>query len=127
MNLARIARWSLVLAPMIAGVALLIFGTAGGISTGFGITLIGIGPMVWLWNWFIRMAFTEEADKRAALEREREEREREQRERRDAKRHVPPPDPHVHRPTSPPATEKDPSRRHERPRSLGRSPRRRPH
>jgi hypothetical protein len=73
-TLARVTRWSLIITPILAGIALLIFGTAGGISVGFGITLIGIGPIVWMWNWLLRMAFDEEAEKQAASERARAER-----------------------------------------------------
>jgi hypothetical protein len=69
-------RWSLIAAPVLAGVVLLIFGTAGGISTAFGLTLIGIGATVWMWNWFLRMAFDEEAGKQAA--REQAQRDRDQ-------------------------------------------------
>ncbi|WP_249011388.1 hypothetical protein [Conexibacter sp. DBS9H8] len=52
-------RWFLIIAPAVAGVVLMIFGTAGTISTAFGVTLIVIALMLWLWNWFIRMSFLE--------------------------------------------------------------------
>jgi len=59
----RATRWFLITAPVVAGILVLIFGTAGSISTTFGIVLIGIGPIVWMWNWLIRMSFV--ADDRA--------------------------------------------------------------
>jgi hypothetical protein len=115
-TLARAVRWSLIIAPVLAGIALLIFGTAGGISTGFGITLIGIGAIVWLWNWFLRMAFDEEADKQA--ERDRERAERAQSSASDA----PARPPHEHPPPRAPL----PRPPHEHPRPTRRGPRRRP-
>jgi hypothetical protein len=57
---AHVTRWFLIAAPVVAGIMVLIFGTAGSISTTFGIVLIGIGPIVWMWNWFVRMSFEEE-------------------------------------------------------------------
>jgi hypothetical protein len=61
--LVRITRWSLILAPVVAGVLVLVLGTAGSISTLFGVFLIGIAPIIWMWNWFVRMAFEEEQQK----------------------------------------------------------------
>jgi hypothetical protein len=58
--IVRVTRWFLITAPVVAGIIVLIFGTAGGISTTFGVVLIGIGPIVWLWNWLIRMSFAED-------------------------------------------------------------------
>jgi hypothetical protein len=57
--LVRATRWFLIGAPVVAGILVLIFGTAGSISTTFGIVLIGIGPIVWMWNWLVRMSFDE--------------------------------------------------------------------
>jgi hypothetical protein len=83
--LTRAVRWFLIAAPVVAGVVLLIFGTAGAISEAFGITLIGIAPIVWMWNWFIRMSFDEQS-------RERESEAREQRVREQRRlRQTPPP------------------------------------
>jgi len=59
--IVRTTRWFLIAAPVVAGILVLIFGTAGSISTAFGIVLIGIGPIVWLWNWLVRMSFGEDA------------------------------------------------------------------
>ncbi len=70
----RFVRWFLILAPVLAGVLLLIFGTDGAISSTFGMVLIGIGPIVWMWNWFLRMSFDEE-------DRKEQERQDEQRRR----------------------------------------------
>jgi hypothetical protein len=53
-------RWFLIGAPAVAGVLLLIFGTEGSISVAFGVTLIGIAPLIWLSNWFIRMTFADD-------------------------------------------------------------------
>ena len=55
--MVRAIRWFLIAAPVVAGILVLIFGTAGSISTTFGIVLIGIGPIVWMWNWLVRMSF----------------------------------------------------------------------
>jgi hypothetical protein len=57
--LVRATRWFLIGAPVVAGILVLILGTAGSISTTFGIVLIGIGPIVWMWNWLVRMSFDE--------------------------------------------------------------------
>lgn len=70
--LTRVTRWFLIMAPVVAGAALLIFGTAGGISVAFGIVLIGMGPVIWMWNWFIRMSFDEEREKEARRQAARE-------------------------------------------------------
>ena len=32
---------------------------AGASSTALGIVLIGIGPIVWMWDWFIRTSFAD--------------------------------------------------------------------
>ncbi len=75
--LTRAARWFLIGAPAVAGILLLIFGTAGSISVAFGVTLIAIAALVWLSNWFIRMSFD---DRGRQIETEaRERRAREQR------------------------------------------------
>jgi hypothetical protein len=58
--LVRVTRWFMIGAPVVAGILVLILGTAGSISTTFGIVLIGIGPIIWMWNWLIRMSFDEE-------------------------------------------------------------------
>lgn len=58
--LVRVTRWFLIAAPVVAGILVLIFGTAGSISTSFGIVLIGIGFVVWMWNWFVRMSFDDD-------------------------------------------------------------------
>jgi hypothetical protein len=58
--LVRATRWFLIGAPVVGGVLVLIFGTAGSISTSFGIVLIGIGPIIWLWNCFGRMSFDDD-------------------------------------------------------------------
>lgn len=56
----RATRWFLIAAPVVAGILVLLLGTAGTISITFGIVLIGIGPMAWLWNWLIRMSFEDD-------------------------------------------------------------------
>jgi hypothetical protein len=66
----RLLRWFLIVAPVVAGVLLLILGTAGAISTAFGVTLIGIAAIVWMWNWFIRMSFNDSARERETEARE---------------------------------------------------------
>ena len=58
--LVRATRWFLITAPVVAGILVIVLGTAGSISTTFGIVLIGIGPIVWMWNWLVRMSFEEE-------------------------------------------------------------------
>jgi hypothetical protein len=58
--LVRATRWFLVAAPVLAGILVMIFGTAGSISTTFGIVLIGIGPIVWMWNWLVQMSFDDD-------------------------------------------------------------------
>lgn len=108
--LTRLTRWFLITAPIVAGTALLIFGTAGGISIAFGIVLIGISPIVWMWNWFIRMSFDEEREK---AERARERRAAE-----------PPTKPPPERPVQP-ERHRQPPVTHHRPRELTRPPRRR--
>lgn len=70
--LVRSTRLFLIIVPAAAGIALLIFGTAGGISTAFGVSLIGIAAIVWMWNWLVRISFDWE-------DRDKEERERESR------------------------------------------------
>jgi hypothetical protein len=70
--LVRAARWFLIGAPVLAGILVLIFGTAGSISITFGIVLIGIGPIIWLWNWLVRMSFEEDDRAGAPAERERQ-------------------------------------------------------
>jgi hypothetical protein len=72
--LVRATRWFLICAPVVAGILVLSFGTAGGISTAFGIVLIGIGPIVWMWNWLVRMSF-EESDRIPAPTRDEQDRE----------------------------------------------------
>jgi hypothetical protein len=56
----------LIAAPVVAGIVVLFLGTAGSISTSFGIVLIGIGFVVWMWNWFVRMSFGDDDDARNA-------------------------------------------------------------
>jgi hypothetical protein len=68
--LVRATRWFLIAAPVVAGILVLIFGTAGSISTSFGIVLIGIGFVVWMWNWFVRMSFDDDDQARNAPARE---------------------------------------------------------
>jgi hypothetical protein len=68
--LTRLTRWFLIAAPLVAGVLLLILGTAGAISTAFGVTLIGIAAIVWMWNWFIRMSFNDRAREHETRDRE---------------------------------------------------------
>ncbi len=63
-------RWLVIGAPAVAGIVLLIFGTAGGISVAFGITLIGITALIWMSNWFIRMSFDDHGRERETQERE---------------------------------------------------------
>ena len=75
--IVRATRWFLIVAPILAGVMLLVFGTAGAVSQAFGVTLIGIAAMVWMVNWFIRMTFDDDARDKETLARE--ERAREQR------------------------------------------------
>jgi hypothetical protein len=58
--LVRFTRWSLITAPVVAGVLVLILGTAGSISTLFGWFLICLAPIVWMWNWLVRMSFNED-------------------------------------------------------------------
>jgi fatty acid desaturase len=87
--LTRATRWFLIAAPGLAGILLLIFGTAGATSQAFGLTLIAIAVMVWLWNWFIRMSFDDQGREREAWERE--ERAREQRLHRQPSQPAPPP------------------------------------
>jgi hypothetical protein len=70
--LVRVTRWFLIAAPVVAGILVLIFGTAGSISTSFGIVLIGIGLVVWMWNWFVRMSFGDDDEARDAPEREQQ-------------------------------------------------------
>jgi hypothetical protein len=62
----RAIRWFLIAAPVLAGILVLIFGTAGSISVSFGIVLIGIGFVVWMWNWFVRMSFDDHDQPRSA-------------------------------------------------------------
>ena len=69
--LIRFVRWFCIGAPLLAGVALIIFGTSGGISVAFGVTLIGISLIVWMWNWFVRMSFAETTREKEAVARER--------------------------------------------------------
>lgn len=77
--LGSATRWFMIAAPAVAGVVLLIFGTAGATSVAFGVTLIGLAPIIWMWNWFIRMSFDDhDRDKETSA---REQRAREQRER----------------------------------------------
>jgi hypothetical protein len=84
----RAARWFLIGAPGVAGILLLIFGTAGSISVAFGATLIGLSPLIWLANWFVRMTFDDDSREQESDARERRGLEqRAQRER--AKRHPP--------------------------------------
>jgi hypothetical protein len=64
--LVRAIRWFLIAAPVVAGILVLILGTAGSISTSFGIVLIGIGLVVWMWNWFVRMSFSDDDDEKPA-------------------------------------------------------------
>jgi len=75
--LVRATRWFMIVAPVAAGILVLILGTAGSISTTFGIVLIGLGPIIWMWNFFLRMSFDEEDEapeppvpERQALERQ---------------------------------------------------------
>jgi hypothetical protein len=68
--LVRGIRWFLIAAPVVAGILVLILGTAGSISTSFGIVLIGIGFVVWMWNWFVRMSFSDDDQERNAPARE---------------------------------------------------------
>jgi uncharacterized membrane protein len=56
----RAIRWLLITAPVVAGIVVLLVGTAGAISTTFGMVLIGIGPIAWMWNWLVRMSFDDE-------------------------------------------------------------------
>lgn len=70
--LTRALRWFLIVAPVLAGVLVLILGTAGSISVTFGIVLIGIGPTVWMWNWFLRMSFDDYDDREQARTAEQE-------------------------------------------------------
>jgi len=58
--IVRTTRRLLIAGPVVAGIVVMIFGTAGSISTTFGIVLIGIGPIVWMWSWLIRMSFDED-------------------------------------------------------------------
>jgi hypothetical protein len=73
--LVRATRWFLITAPVVAGILVLIFGTAGSISISFGIVLIGIGFVIWMWNWFVRMSFDENDDAKNAPGREQQGRE----------------------------------------------------
>jgi hypothetical protein len=66
----RATRWFLIGAPAVAGILLLIFGTAGAISEAFGMTLIGIALLIWMSNWFIRMTFEDRGRDREASARE---------------------------------------------------------
>jgi hypothetical protein len=68
--LTRATRWFVIAAPLVAGILLLIFGTAGAISEAFGLTLIGIALMVWMWNWFVRMSFAEDTREKESRARE---------------------------------------------------------
>src|ERR1700722_10517916 len=68
--LVRATRWFLIAAPVVAGILVLIFGTAGSISISFGIVLIGIGFVIWMWNWFVRMSFDENDEVRNPPESE---------------------------------------------------------
>jgi hypothetical protein len=74
--LVRIIRWFCIAAPLVAGVALIVFGTAGGISVAFGATLIGVALTVWIWNVFVRMSFAETTREREAVARENQPRSR---------------------------------------------------
>lgn len=58
----RATRWFSIAAPVVAGILVLILGTAGSISTTFGVVLIGLGPIIWMWNWLIRMSLDDERD-----------------------------------------------------------------
>jgi hypothetical protein len=100
--LVRVTRWFLIAAPVVAGILVLILGTAGSISTSFGIVLIGIGFVVWMWNWFVRMSFGDDDQERNASVREQQGHEAE-------------PLPRLHREPAP----------HHRRRKLTRTPRRR--
>jgi hypothetical protein len=117
---ARAIRWFLILAPVLAGVVLLIVGSAESVSTAFGIVLIGIGPIIWMWNWFIRMSFDEEREK--AERRENAARTRESERTREPETRVPE--------TPPREQHIEPELRHREPaphrhdRDLGRSRRR---
>ena len=68
--LTRATRWFVIGAPALAGILLLVFGTAGATSQAFGWTLIAIAAMVWMSNWFIRMTFDEDKFERESRERE---------------------------------------------------------
>jgi hypothetical protein len=70
--IVRATRWFLISAPVVAGILVLIFGTAGSISTTFGIVLIGIGPIVWMWNWLVRMSFGDDDGARQPPTREQQ-------------------------------------------------------
>ena len=74
--LIRTTRWSLITAPAVAGVALLIFGTAGSISAAFGVFLIGLAPIIWMWNWFLRMSFADDEREQETARREQRARDR---------------------------------------------------
>jgi len=71
--LTRATRWFLITGPVVAGILVLIFGTAGTVSVTLGIVLIGIGPIVWLWNWFIRMSFDDYEEREQQRKAERAE------------------------------------------------------
>jgi hypothetical protein len=80
--LARVMRWFLIGAPALAGILLLILGTAGSISVAFGVTLIGISALIWMSNWFIRMTFSDhrpEKDTQAREQRADEQRRKRER------------------------------------------------
>jgi hypothetical protein len=106
--MARTSRWILIGAPAVAGILLLIFGTEGSISVAFGVTLIGISPLIWLANWFVRMTFDDygpERDTRAREQRATDQLARARRDRDRAKR-----DP-AHRKAPPTSSLRGPLRR----------------
>ena len=68
--LARTTRWLLISTPVLAGIVVLIAGTARAISVAFGIPLISIGGLVWMSNWFIRLSFDDHGRRVETIERE---------------------------------------------------------
>ncbi|MBO0768843.1 MAG: hypothetical protein J2O48_09195, partial [Solirubrobacterales bacterium] len=76
------------MAPLVAGALVLVFGTAGSISVILGWVLMGLTPIIWLWDWFVRISFdADDRDKEAAA---RERRCREQRLALERRRRGPP-------------------------------------